>query len=134
MTDRDALLRHEETLGVDAVPSEPGTVRIRKHVHTDRVAEEVELGSEDATLERVPAAEQDSGRIETLPDGSISVPLFVEELVIEKRLVVRERVIVRKRTEIERRVVEADLRRERVEIEPDDARPVAHPDADDTDS
>jgi uncharacterized protein (TIGR02271 family) len=121
MTPRDEpVVRHEETLRVDAAPADHGTVRLRKHVDTEHVAEHIELGSEDATLERVPPAEHDSGQIETLPDGSISVPLFVEELVIEKRLVVRERVIVRKRTEVEQRVVHADLRRERLEIDADD--------------
>jgi uncharacterized protein (TIGR02271 family) len=120
MTHRDEQVRHEETLRLDAVPTEHETVRLRKRVDTDHVAEHVDLGSEEATLERVPPDEHDSGQIETLPDGSISVPLFVEELVIEKRLVVRERVIVRKRTEVEQRVVHADLRRERVEIEADD--------------
>ena len=73
-----------------------------------------------ADLERVRVDGEDSGQVETLPDGSISVPLFAEELVIEKRLVVRERVIVRKRTEVEHHTVEAELRRERVEVEADD--------------
>ena len=31
----------------------------------------------------------DSGEVETLPDGSISIPVFEEQLVITKRLVVR---------------------------------------------
>ncbi len=39
--------------------------------------------------------------------------------MVTKRLVVRERVIVRKRVVTEEQVVEADLRREYVEIEGD---------------
>ena len=62
------------------------------------------------------------------------MPLFVEELVVEKRLVVRERVIVRKRTEVERRVVHADLRRERVEIDADDGVTVRETPATDEDT
>ncbi len=45
--------------------------------------------------------------------------IFEEALVIERRLVVRERVIVRKHTVTEDRLVEADLRRERVEFDAD---------------
>ena len=55
--------------------------------------------------------------METLPDGSISIPVFEEQLVVTKRLVVRERVIVRKHTVYEEQVVTADLRRERLEVE-----------------
>jgi len=66
---------------------------------------------EHADLEREAPEEGDSGEVEVLPDGSISIPVFEEELVVEKRLVVRERVIVRKQMVSEDRVVEADLRR-----------------------
>ena len=62
----------------------------------------------------------DSGEIEYLDDGSISIPIIEEELVVMKRLVVRERVIVRKETEVERRRIDVELRRERLEyVEPD---------------
>ena len=43
----------------------------------------------------------DSGEIEYLDDGGISVPLIEEELVVLKRKVVRERVIVRKNAQTE---------------------------------
>ena len=49
--------------------------------------------------------------------GSISIPMIEEELVVTTRAVVRERVIIRKRAVEEARVVEADLRRERVDVE-----------------
>jgi uncharacterized protein (TIGR02271 family) len=117
---RDELVRHEEVLHIGTESVETGGVRVRKHVEHEDVTERVEVGLEDAELERVAVDGEDSGQVETLPDGSISVPLFAEELVIEKRLVVRERVIVRKRTEVKHRVVEAELRHERVEIEADD--------------
>ena len=107
----DELIRHEEALRVGTETVESGRLRVRKRVDEEHVEERVEIGSEDADLERIPVEGEDSGLVETLPDGSVSVPLFTEELVIEKRLVVRERVIVRKRTEVEHRVVEADLRR-----------------------
>ncbi len=76
--------------------------------------------AEEEAVRRVAPAEGDSGEIEVLPDGSISVPVFEEQLVVEKRLVLRERVIVRKVMVTEERTVEADLRRERVKVETDD--------------
>lgn len=34
------------------------------------------------TSERMPAAEHDTGKVETLEDGSISIPIFEEVLVV----------------------------------------------------
>jgi len=92
---------------------------VRRVVDVERAETVVPVGTEHADLERHPVTEADSGEVEVLADGSVSIPVFQEELVIEKRLVVRERVIVRKRTVTEDRLVEADLRRERVEIDVD---------------
>ena len=72
---------------------------------------------DELNLERVPAGENDSGKIETLPDGSISVPLFEEELVVTKRKVLRERVIIRKDTVRDWESVQAELRREHISFE-----------------
>ena len=117
--DDAALVRSEEELRVGKVVQETGRVRARKVV--DTVAEErlVPRGTEYADVERVAPAKGDSGQIETLPDGSVSIPVFEEQLVIEKRLVVRERIIIRKHTVTEDHVVEADLRRERVVVDAD---------------
>jgi uncharacterized protein (TIGR02271 family) len=117
--DETAVIRREEELIVDTSAREAGRVGVRKVVEHEPVTEVVDVGTEYADTERHPAGEADSGEIEVLPDGSISIPVFQEELVIEKRLVVRERVIVRKHTVTEERLVEADLRRERVEIDAD---------------
>jgi uncharacterized protein (TIGR02271 family) len=63
----------------------------------------------------------DSGEVETLADGSISIPILEEELVVTKRVVVRERLIVHKDSHVEHRTVGAELRRERVEVREDGA-------------
>ena len=117
--DPATVVRHEETMTVEKQPVEVGTVRAHKQVETVRVAEDVPRDVEHADVERVAAAEHDSGKVETLPDGSVSIPILEEELVVTKRTVVRERVIIRKRTITEHHRVEADLRRERVEVDPD---------------
>ena len=115
--DATSLLRSEEELEVGARTEEVGSVRARKHVETDQVEEVVPRQVEDADVERVAPSEGDSGEIETLPDGSVSIPILEEELVISKRSVVRERVVVRKRTRTEEHRVEAELRKERVELD-----------------
>ena len=116
--DEATVVRHEEELRVDARPVEVGAVRARKRVESesvDRVYDrEIEYADE---LERAEAQENDSGEIETLPDGSVSIPIFEERLVVRKEVVVRERVVLRKRTVVEQQRVEAELRKERVEIE-----------------
>ena len=117
--DDTGVIRSEDELRVATVSREAGTVGVRKVVEHNRTDTVVPVGTEYADMERAPALEGDSGEVEVLPDGSVSIPVFEEELVIEKRLVVRERVIVRKHTVSEDRRVEADLRRERVEIEAD---------------
>ena len=120
MNDDDTeVIRREEELRVATTAHEAGRVGVRKVVDHEQTSTIVPVGTEHAEFERHPVAEADSGEVEVLPDGSISIPVFQEELVIEKRLVVRERVIIRKQTVVEDRLVEADLRRERVEVEAD---------------
>ena len=114
-----SVVRHEEELVTDTVVQEAGRVGVRKLVEHERVQTVVPLGVEHAEFERQAPGEADSGEVEILADGSVSIPVFEEELVIEKRLVVRERIIVAKHTATEDRRVEADLRRERVEVEAD---------------
>jgi uncharacterized protein (TIGR02271 family) len=113
------VIRREEELTVATQARDAGRVGVRKVVEHEPAATVVPVGTEHADLERRPPAAGDSGEVEVLADGSISIPVFQEELVIEKRLVVRERVIVRKHTVTEDRLVEADLRRERVEVDAD---------------
>jgi uncharacterized protein (TIGR02271 family) len=119
--DRKELTVREEELELDTLVRESGTVRARKRIESDEVREIVPKAFEHAHIEREPAREGDSGEIETLPDGSISIPLLEEELVVTKRVVVRERIVIRKKTETEAREVRAELRRERLDIETEDS-------------
>ena len=117
----EPVVRSEEELVVGTAAHEAGRVRARKVVDHQHVEQVVPVAVEHASPERVPVAEGDSGQIETLPDGSVSIPVFEEQLIVEKRLVVRERVIIRKHTVYEEQRVTADLARERVEIDADEA-------------
>ena len=120
LTRGPSVVRSEEELHVDTTPIEAGSVRARKVIDRHHVEQVVPRGVEHAEVERVDAVEGDSGTVETLPDGTVSIPVFEEVLVVEKRLVVRERILIRKHTVTEEHVVEADLRRERVEVEVDE--------------
>ena len=95
----EAMTREERQRATQDL-SQPGARRVGKDVGTERMDPE----------------EEDSGEIETLPDGSLSIPILEEELVITKRVVVRERIIIRKQIQKEQVLVETDLRRERVSI------------------
>ena len=111
----------EERLRTETETVESGRVRAVKRVDTERVEQLEQRGVEHADVERGEVLEGDSGEVITLEDGSLSIPVFEEQLVVTKRLVVRERVVVRKHTVYETERVEADLRRERVEVEIDPA-------------
>jgi uncharacterized protein (TIGR02271 family) len=114
-----SVVRHEDELELGTQEYEAGSVRARKQVETEHVERVEPRSVEYGDLERAPVNDGDSGEIETLEDGSISIPLFEERLVVSKELFVRERVIVRKRTVTEQHRIEAELRKEQIEVEGD---------------
>lgn len=111
-----SLVRHEERLRVGCEERDAGVVRIRTRVDTHPVSTVVDRDVEHAVTDRQPADENDSGEIEELEDGSLSIPVLEEQLVVTKRVVVRERIIVRKERRTEPSRVEEQLRRQHVEI------------------
>jgi stress response protein YsnF len=111
----EAMTREERQRATQGL-SQPETGRVSKDVGAERVAEYFPRDVEDIEMEHIDPNEEDSGEIETLPDGSLSIPILEEELVITKRVVVRERIIIRKQIQKEQVLVEADLRKERVSI------------------
>jgi uncharacterized protein (TIGR02271 family) len=115
------IIRHEEELAVGKRRTEAGEVQVHKRVETEHVRRPVQLAREEVTVERRPitdparaASASGGARIE---GGEIHVPVMAEEAVVEKRVVPREEVVVRKREVEEPEVVEADLRRERIEVD-----------------
>ena len=115
----DGIVRSEEELHVGARLHDAGRVLVRKLVGERHDTQDVERQVEQAEVETTPAAEGDTGEVLTLADGSLSIPVFEEQIVVEKRLVVRERIVLRKHTVSHREQVEADVRVERVEIVPE---------------
>ena len=116
-----SLVRLEQDLLVDAEPYVAGAVRVRKHVERVQAVEpherRVEFGD---VVERAAPDPDDSGAIEQLPDGAVSVPVFAEEIVVSKRLVLRERVVIRKAVVTEHARLEGERAVERVDVAAED--------------
>ncbi|MEX2571549.1 MAG: DUF2382 domain-containing protein [Gemmatimonadota bacterium] len=108
------VTRSEEEMAIGARERQTGEVDVRKRVETEHVEEQVPTRHEEVVVERRPAdAMSAEGRI---GEDEVRVPVTEEELVVEKRAVPKEEVVVRKQERIENEKVEADLRRERVDV------------------
>jgi stress response protein YsnF len=114
------LIRHEQELDVTSRSTKIGGVRVRTDPEAVKVERSVPRHSEVADVRTTNANERDSGEVETLPDGSISIPIFEEQLVVTRRRRVRERLIVKKRTVTHHEMVRGEVVRERVSVEPDE--------------
>jgi uncharacterized protein (TIGR02271 family) len=111
------LVRYEEELRPQIEEREYANVRARKRVESEHIERTEHRSVEHGDVERSSVDENDSGEIEVLEDGSVSIPLLEERLVVRRETFVRERVILRKRTVTETERIDADLRKERIEID-----------------
>jgi uncharacterized protein (TIGR02271 family) len=107
----------EEELTAEKRSREAGAVRVRKDVVTERRDVSVPVTREEVHVERVPAGQEATPGEASFQEGSVSVPIREEEVEIRKRPVVRERVNVSKTSRQEERRAEADVRKEKVDIE-----------------
>lgn len=119
--DRERLVRSEEELVVGKRPVQAGEVDIHKRVETEHVTKPVTLRREEVTIERRPIsgdrAAGQAGAARIGSDDEIRIPLTAEEAVVEKRPVVKEEVVVKKQAVQENKTVEADLRKERIDVD-----------------
>lgn len=116
--DETRVTRSEEELTVGRRSVEAGEVEVRKTVETEHVAQPVELRHEEVTVERRPVADPMNTSMEPRIEGDeIHIPIRSEEVVVEKRVVPKEEVLVRTREVTETETVEADVRRERIDVE-----------------
>ncbi|HEU4457114.1 MAG TPA: DUF2382 domain-containing protein [Longimicrobium sp.] len=111
------LTLNEERLNVGTREVEAGRVEIGKRVETEHVTENVQTRREEVTLERRPITDPMAAREGARIEGDeIRIPLHEEEVVVEKRVVPTEELVVRKHQVVENTPVEADLRREHLEV------------------
>jgi uncharacterized protein (TIGR02271 family) len=116
-TNREARMTvAREELSVGKRQVQAGEAYLRKTVETEHVRENVPLMREEVTVERHPISANDRVNATIGQEQEIRVPLMAEEAVAEKRVVGEEEVVLRKHAVEENRTVEADLRRERVDV------------------
>ena len=108
------LILSEEQLSIGKRQVAAGEAELRKTVETEHVRESVPVMREEVTVERRPLS-ADSAADAEIGEDEIRVPLMAEEVVVEKRVVPKEEVVLKKHAVQEERVVEEDLRRERVD-------------------
>jgi uncharacterized protein (TIGR02271 family) len=108
----------EERLNVDKRRQEAGEVQVRKVVETEHVRESVPVTREEVTVERRPVS-ADAARDTDVRIGEdeIRVPVMEEKVVAEKRVVPKEEVVIKKGAVTEEQTVEADLRKERLDVD-----------------
>lgn len=111
------VIRHEEEPTLWRRKKIAGILRARRRVRVERAATDLPVEVERLVEQRVAAEADDDGKVRTLPDGSISIPVYREELVVTKRTVLAERIVIRKESITELQRVQADLRVEHVELE-----------------
>ncbi len=115
-TDRQTLTRAEEELRIGKREVSGGEARIGKHVETDRVSEPVTRWREEVVVERRPVSPGSTADA-TITNDEVRIPLREEEVVVEKRPVIKEELVVGKRIVHEEQTVEADVQREKFDID-----------------
>jgi uncharacterized protein (TIGR02271 family) len=112
------LIRTEERVDVGTETLESGRAHLHKYVDTVPVEQTVHVYHEEYEVERVPisAEEQASGEI---AEGDVEVILHEERPVLHKHVVAVERVRLKVKRVDEDRTLRDEIRKERVEIEPD---------------
>jgi uncharacterized protein (TIGR02271 family) len=118
-SERDSarITRAEEELDIGKREVSRGEARVSKHVETEHVTQPVTRRREEVVVERRPVEAGARADASIGSDGDIRVPLMEEELTVEKRPVVKEELIVGKRVVEDHDVVEADVRREKFDID-----------------
>lgn len=120
------MTRSAEELRIGRRQVKAGEVQVHKTVETEHVSQPVERKREDVRVERRPVS--GSGQRAEIREDEIRVPITEEELVVEKRPVVKEELVIGKETKTEKQNVEADLRKERVDVERTGRHSDDHPD------
>jgi uncharacterized protein (TIGR02271 family) len=110
------IARVEEELAIGKRPVQAGEATVRKTVETERVRQPVTKMREEVEVERRPVEGLAAGAAE-IGEGEIRVPIMEEEVVAEKRPVVKEEVVIKKRAVEETEQVEAELKKERIDVD-----------------
>jgi uncharacterized protein (TIGR02271 family) len=102
---------------------ESGRVRLRKWIDTEHVSQSVPVQHEEARIVREPITEHDADREASgtdFRDDAHEITLSEERVSVQKEVVPKERVRLEKEVVTEQRPIEADVRKERIEVEQPD--------------
>jgi uncharacterized protein (TIGR02271 family) len=111
------ITRSEEELAIGRREQRAGEVDIHKRVETEHVRESIPTRREEVIVERRPIEDASMSTSPRIEEDEVRIPVNEEELVVEKRTVPKEEIVVRKQERTENETVEADLRRERIDID-----------------
>jgi uncharacterized protein (TIGR02271 family) len=123
-TTDDAMTRSEERLNVGTERAQSGRARLRKYVVTENQNVTVPVSREEVRIEREPITDANRGNATSGPDISEEeheITLEEERVVVDKDTVPVERVRMDKDTVTEQRDVNAEVRKEKIEVEGDAA-------------
>lgn len=110
------ITRSEEELAIDKRARQAGEVDVRKTVETERVSKTVPVTREEVTVERRPVT-GDMRADADIGEDAIRVPIMEEEVVVEKRVVPKEELVIKKHAVKDEKTIEADVRKERVDVD-----------------
>jgi len=118
----DAMTRSEEELDIERTSGPVGQARLRKWVDTEHVEQTVPLTHDEVRVEREPITEGNVDQAMSGPEiseGEHTEVLHEEHAVTNKRVVPKERVRLEKEQVTDEEQVEADLRKERIDVKGD---------------
>lgn len=118
----------EEELVADKQREKLGEVQIHKDVTTQQQSIEVPVSHEEVHVERVPVSGQDATNLpkDAFKEGTIDVPVYGEDVDVEKQARVTGEVEVEKRRVTDERRFTGDVRKEQVHVDEvdDQGRPI----------
>jgi uncharacterized protein (TIGR02271 family) len=115
----EQVTRSEEELKVGTRQVGTGKARMTKTVESERVQETVPVEHEEAVISREPIAAGEASEAD-IGEQTVALDLTEEVVDVDKQVVPKERVRLDKETHTDEQTVEADLRKERVEVEHDE--------------
>jgi uncharacterized protein (TIGR02271 family) len=118
----DAMTRSEEELQVGKASRPAGRVRLRKWVETEPVSQTVPVAHEEVRVEREPVTSANLDQAMSgaeISEAEHEVTLLEEDVVAAKQAVPKERVRLEKEVVTNEERVEAELRKERIDVEGD---------------
>jgi uncharacterized protein (TIGR02271 family) len=111
------ITRSEEELAIGKRPVAAGEVQLRKTVETEHRTENVPVMREEVTVERRPVDKPLNAAGIEIEEDEIRIPITEEEVIVDKKPVVKEEILLKKHAVEDTKKVEADLRKERVDVD-----------------